>query len=237
VVLADDAFLVREAVAAITRAAPGLELAAACHDLPSLMAAVERTAADVVVTDVRLPPAFSDEGIAAAAELRFSRPHVGVVVLSQHADPAYVLGLFASGSEGRAYLLKERLHDRRDLVNAIRTVAAGGSVVDPKVVEGLTGSRSWSGESPLAHLTGREREVLHHIAEGKGNPAIARTLHLSKRSVEKHVHSIFGKLGLVESEDMSRRVMAALIFLAEEPGVRTSVTGGAGTSATGTAHP
>jgi DNA-binding NarL/FixJ family response regulator len=237
VVVADDDFLVREAVAAITRDEPGLELSAVCKDVPSLMAAVERTAPDVVVTDVRLPPAFTDEGIAAAAEFRFSRPRTGVVVLSQHADPAYVLGLFSTGSEGRAYLLKERLNARRDLVDAIRTVAAGGSVVDPKVVERLTAARSWSGDSALAHLTSREREVLRHIAQGQGNLAIARALHLSKRSVEKHVHSIFGKLGLVESEDVSRRVMAALIFLAEEPGCAPTEPGGADTSTTGTTHP
>jgi DNA-binding NarL/FixJ family response regulator len=216
VVHADDSLLVREAVGAIVGEAPGMALVAACEDLPSLMTAVDEGSPDVVVTDIRMPPTFTDEGIAAATQLRDSHPDLGVVILSQDVDPEYILGLFGSGSDSRAYLLKERLRDRRELVDAIRTVARGGSVIDPKVVEPLIVMRPWSESSRLAQLTDREWQVLREIASGEGNPAIARALHLSKRSVEKYVHGIFTKLGLSESEDVSRRVMATLIFLAAE---------------------
>jgi DNA-binding NarL/FixJ family response regulator len=216
-VVADDSLFVREAVAAITRGAQGFELAAVCDDLESLMAAVENAAPDVVVTDVGMAPTFTDEGIRAAEHLRYAHPEVGVVVLSQHTDPAYVLELFRTGSEARAYLLKAHLHDRQDLLDAIRTVADGGSMVDPKVVESLTQSRSRAADSALRRLTVREVEVLREVAEGKSNTAIARELGISKRAVEKHIRSIFGKLDLVESDEVSRRVKAVLIFLAAEP--------------------
>ena len=213
-VVADESLFVREAVAAIVRDAPDLELVAVCQDLGSLLDAVERDGADVVVTDVRMPPTGTDEGIRAAVELRTTHPHVGVVVLSQDAEPAYVLDLFRDGSEARAYLLKEQLHDRSELIAAVRTVAVGGSMVDPKVVESLTVSRTRHDDPALRRLTRREREVLREVAEGKSNTAIAQSLQISKRAVEKHIRSIFGKLDLVESEEVSRRVKAVLIFLA-----------------------
>jgi DNA-binding NarL/FixJ family response regulator len=213
-VVADESLFVREAVAAITRDEPDLELLAVCQDLESLLAAVERTHPDVVVTDVRMPPTGTDEGIRAAVELRVTHPDIGVVVLSQDAEPSFVLDLFRDGSEARAYLLKEQLHDRAELVAAVRTVAAGGSLVDPKVVEALTVSRTRHDDPALRRLTRREREVLRELAEGKSNTAIAEALEISKRAVEKHIRSIFGKLDLVESDEVSRRVKAVLIFLA-----------------------
>jgi len=215
-IVADDSLFVREAVAAITRDVAGLELAAVCQDLDGLMAAVDQAAPDVVVTDVALPPTYTDEGIRAANELRTTHPEMGVVVLSRHADPDYVLDLFRTGSEARAYLLKEQLHDRSDLVTAVRTVASGGSMVDPKVVEFLTIARTRFDDTALKRLTAREHDVLREVAEGKSNAAIAVALHVSKRAVEKHIRAIFGKLDLVESDEVSRRVKAVLIFLAAE---------------------
>jgi len=162
-----------------------------------------------------MPPTHTDEGIRAAAELRESHPDVGVVVLSQHDDPAYVLALLESGSAGRAYLLKERIHDRLQLTAAVEAVAAGGSVIDPKVVEVLVTARTRAERSPLAELTERETEVLAEIAQGRSNAAIADSLVLTKRAVEKHIHSIFMKLNLAYEEDVSKRVKAALLFLAD----------------------
>jgi DNA-binding NarL/FixJ family response regulator len=169
----------------------------------------------VVVTDIRMPPTSTDEGIRVAGLLRESHPGIGVVVLSNYAEPAYALALLESGSEGRAYLLKERVHDRAQLVAAIEAVAAGGSVLDSKIVEPLVAAKLRVERSSLAALTGREREVLAEIAKGKSNAAIADTLVLTKRAVEKHINSIFLKLSLSYSEDVSKRVKATLLFLAE----------------------
>jgi DNA-binding NarL/FixJ family response regulator len=215
IALADDSLIVREGVAQILAAEPEMEVVASCGDLPSLLAIVESEGPDVVVTDIRMPPTSTDEGIRLAAVLREEHPEIGVVVLSNYAEPAYALALLESGSEGRAYLLKERVHDRAQLVAAIEAVAAGGSVLDSKIVEPLVAAKLRVERSPLAALTGREREVLAEIAKGKSNAAIADTLVLTKRAVEKHINSIFLKLDLAYAEDVSKRVKATLLFLAE----------------------
>jgi DNA-binding NarL/FixJ family response regulator len=215
IALADDSLIMREGVAQILAAEPELRIVASCGDLPSLLAAVESERPDVVVTDIRMPPTGTDEGIRLAALLRKTHPDIGVVVLSHYADPAYALALLEFGSERRAYLLKERVHDRAQLVAAIEAVAAGGSVLDSKIVEPLVAAKLQVERSPLAKLTEREREVLAEIAEGKSNAAIADTLVLTKRAVEKHINSIFLKLDLSYSEDVSKRVMATLLFLAD----------------------
>jgi len=171
-----------------------------------------------VLTDIRMPPSRSDEGIRAAEILRDTHPGVGVVVLSQYAEPIYALSLLEAGSEGRGYLLKERVHDGAQLLSALETVAAGGSVVDTRIVEVLVADKSRAERSPLADLTPREREVLSQIAQGKNNSAIADSLVLTKRAIEKHINSIFSKLDLSEAEDASKRVKATLAFLSEDSG-------------------
>jgi DNA-binding NarL/FixJ family response regulator len=215
IALADDSLIVREGVEKILAAEPEMRVVASCGDLPSLLAAVETERPDVVVTDIRMPPTSTDEGIRVAGLLRETHPGIGVVVLSNYAEPAYALALLESGSEGRAYLLKERVHDRAQLVAAIESVAAGGSMLDSKIVEPLVAAKLRVERSPLAELTGREREVLAEIAKGKSNAAIADTLVLTKRAVEKHINSIFLKLRLSYAEDVSKRVKATLLFLAE----------------------
>ena len=213
VVLAEDNLIVREGIATLL-ADPhaGVELLAQRDDVDSLLEAVDTLRPDVVVTDIRMPPTFTDEGIRIASTLRELRPEMGVVVLSSYAEPEYALTLLESGIEGRAYILKERVHDRAQLVAAIHSVASGGSVIDPKVVGGLVGEQT--GDASLGQLTPREREVLAQIAEGKSNAAIAVSLVLTKRAVEKHINSIFMKLGLSYADDVSKRVKATLMFLA-----------------------
>ena len=220
IVIADDDLLVREGLEHVLTAEGDIEVVAACEDLPTLLDAVESTTPDVVLTDIRMPPSRSDEGIQAAAALRDRHPDVGVVVLSQFAEPTYALALLEEGSDGRGYLLKERVHDGAELRSAVSTVARGGSVIDPKVVELLIASSARSADSPLAELTDREREVLAEIAQGKSNAAIGESLVLTKRSVEKHINSIFLKLDLADAESVSKRVKAALLFLAEEAEAR-----------------
>ena len=215
VVLAEDNYIAREGIGQLLGELGNVELVAVCSDLDSLLAAVESERPDVVVTDIRMPPTGTDEGIRAAATLRETHPRIGVVILSQHDDPAYALALLESGSEGRAYLLKERVHDREQLASAVDEVARGGSVIDAKIVESLVRARSRSESSPLAELTARERDVLAEIATGKSNAAIAESLVLTKRAVEKHINAIFMKLGLAQADDVSKRVKATLIFLAE----------------------
>jgi DNA-binding NarL/FixJ family response regulator len=215
VVLADDSFIVREGMRELLQSVDEVEVVAAVSDLDSLRAAVEREKPDVVVTDIRMPPTNTDEGIRLAESLRTSAPSMGVVVLSQYADAEYALALLEKGAAGRGYLLKERVSDLDQLVNAIREVARGGSVIDSKVVENLIMARARNKKSALSELTPREGEVLAAVAEGKNNDAIARTLHLTEGAVEKHISSIFSKLGLSEEESIHRRVKAALIFLAE----------------------
>jgi DNA-binding NarL/FixJ family response regulator len=218
VAVAEDSLLVREGLERLLSAAADIEVTSVSEDLPGLLAAVEADPPDVVLTDIRMPPTGTDEGIKAALQLRETHPEMGVVVLSQYAEPGYVLSLLDQGSEGRAYLLKERVSDPAQLLLAIKEVAAGGSVVDPQVVDVLVAAKSRASTSPLAHLTERELEVLSEIAQGKNNGAVAESLVLSVRAVEKHINSIFSKLGLSEDTDTSRRVMAVLLFLSAQDG-------------------
>jgi len=215
VALAEDSLIVREGIQQLLATEPEIEVVAACGDLDSALEAVEECEPDVVVTDIRMPPTGTDEGIRLAAILRESHPEVGVLVLSQYGSPAYALDLLDSGSDRRAYLLKQRVHDRAELTEAIRSVAEGGSVIDPKIVEALVASKARSEESPLAALTPREHDVLAEIARGKSNVAIAESLVLTKRGVEKHINSIFSKLDLSDAQDVSKRVKATLVFLAD----------------------
>ena len=216
IALGEDSLIVREGVRQLLAVDPEVEIVAAVGDEHSLRQACEEQRPDVVLTDIRMPPTHTDEGIRLAAELRTSHPEIGVVILSQFSDPTYALALLDHGSDRRAYLLKERVHNRAELMAAIRAVAAGGSMIDPKVVEALVDARSRVEHSPLNELTARELEVLAEIAQGKSNTAIAEALFLTKRAVEKHINAIFWKLGLAEGTDVSRRVKAALMFLAEE---------------------
>jgi DNA-binding NarL/FixJ family response regulator len=215
IVLAEDNYLVREGLHKLIETEPDLEVVAVCADYDELWAAVETQNPDVVVTDIRMPPTGTDEGIRAAAELRESRPEVGVVVLSQYSEPAYALSFLDGGSRGRAYLLKERVSDIGQLAAAIREVAAGGSVIDPLVVDSLVAARSKPADSPLRRLTPREGEILVEMARGKNNAAVAQSLILSERAVEKHINSIFSKLGLTAEPGVHRRVKAVLLFLSK----------------------
>jgi len=219
IALGEDSLIVREGVRQLLAIDPDVEIVAAVADADSLRDACDRHQPDVVLTDIRMPPTNTDEGIRLAGELRDSHPSIGVVVLSQFADPLYALDLLDRGSDGRAYLLKERVHNRAELMAAIRAVADGGSLIDPKIVESLVAARSRAERSPLNELTAREREVLSEIAQGRSNTAIAESLFLTKRAVEKHINSIFLKLGLADAEDVSKRVKAALLFLSDAEGV------------------
>jgi DNA-binding NarL/FixJ family response regulator len=216
VALADDSYLVRQAMRQVLDGADSIEVVAVCEDGDALMEAVDRLLPDVVVTDVRMPPSGDDEGIRIAAALRASHPDVGVVVLSQYLEPRYGIDLLAEGAEGRAYLVKERIHDRAELVTAIEVVARGGSMIDPSMVAILMRPERGRESSTLSELTPRELDVLREMAHGKSNAAIAETLVLSKRAVEKYVGSIFLKLGLKDEELVSRRVAAVLAYLADD---------------------
>jgi len=215
IVLAEDQYLVREGLRRLLEAQDGLEVVSVCDDLGSLFAQVEAERPDVVVTDIRMPPGNLDEGIQAATRLRETNPEVGVVVLSQYVSPGYLPALLEGGSQRRAYLLKERVKDLDQLVAAIKDVADGGSVFDPKVVEALVAENARSEDSPLNDLTPRERDVLREMAEGKNNAAIAAALVLTERSVEKVIHSIFLKLGLTWETAVHKRVKAVVLYLAE----------------------
>ncbi len=214
-VIAEDHYLVREGLRRLLETQDDLEVAAVCDDLDSLLAAVDAERPDVVLTDIRMPPDSTDEGIQAAARLRETYPQVGVVVLSQYATPSYALALLESGSERRSYLLKERVQELEYLVSAIHAVADGGSVIDPKVVEALVAENARGEESRLNQLTPRERDVLREMAAGKSNAAIGESLFLAERSVEKVIHSIFLKLGLTWEEAVHKRVKAVILYLAE----------------------
>ncbi len=214
-VIAEDHLLVREGVRRLLETDPDLEVAAVCGDLDSLLAAVEAEHPDVVVTDIRMPPGNTDEGIRAAELLRTTDPDVGVVVLSHYATPSYALTLLEGGSAGRAYLLKERVQDPEQLLSAIHAVAKGGSVIDPKVVEALVAEDARGEQSPIHRLTARERDVLREMAAGKSNAAIGDSLFLAERSVEKVIHSIFFKLGLTWEPSVNKRVKAVILYLAE----------------------
>ena len=213
VAVADDSFLIREALTRLLAGSDEIELVAVCADGEELEAAVGTCHPDVVLVDIRMPPTMTDEGIRVAARLRRTHPEVGVIAMSAHSDPGYALALLEGGSEGRAYLLKDRLHSRAQLLATVETVAQGGSVIDPKVVEALVHGRSRQVRSPLDVLTPREREILVEMAHGASNAAIAASLGLTKRAVEKHINSVFAKLDLPLSGDVSRRVRAVLLFL------------------------
>jgi DNA-binding NarL/FixJ family response regulator len=215
-VIAEDNLLVREGIERLLGLQPDVEVVASCENLGALLAAVESERPDVVLTDIRMPPHHGDEGIQAALRLRGTHPALGVVVLSQYAEPAYALALLEGGSERRAYLLKDRVDDVDQLVGAIHSVAAGGSVIDSKVVETLVAAKSAVHDSPLDELTPRELETLHEMAQGRNNAAIAEALVVTERSVEKYVHAIFAKLGLAWEDNVHRRVKAVLLYLAEQ---------------------
>ena len=211
-VVADDNFLVREGLVALLAEVEEIDAVGMASDPPSLFKLVAEASPDAVLTDIRMPPTFTDEGIAAAKRIRAEHPDVGVVVLSQYVEEDYAFQLLVDGVTGLGYLLKERLSDVDELVRALREVSRGGSVLDPKVVEALV-ARKGADEGPLAGLTGKEREVLHVMAAGSNNAAIASTLFMSERAVEKHIGAVFQKLGLVDEHVTNRRVMAVLTYL------------------------
>jgi DNA-binding NarL/FixJ family response regulator len=213
VVLAEDNVLLREGMSRLVAARPDFELVGVAADLPELLALVAERAPDVVVTDIRMPPTGTDEGIQAASWLRQHYPRTGVVVLSQYVAPKYAVALLEHGSAGRAYLLKERVASVDELARAIRTVADGGSVIDHTVVDELVRARSAEHSSGMTQLTARESQILAEMAQGKSNSAIAAALYVTERAVEKHTNSIFAKLGLSEEKDVNRRVKAVLFYL------------------------
>jgi DNA-binding NarL/FixJ family response regulator len=215
IVIADDSYVMREGLTAALASIPDIEIVAVATDGNELTAAVASEHPSAIVTDIRMPPSGDAEGIRVAERLRETDPEVGVVVLSQYLEPAYAISLMGSGTGRRAYLLKDRIRDKEELVSAIRAVVGGGSVIDPAVVDVLIQARTQEAHSALSELTPREREILAEIAQGKSNAAIADSLVLTKRAVEKHVNSIFAKLDLAGPEDVSRRVKATLLFLAE----------------------
>ena len=213
VVFADDNYLVREGVAALLKEVDEIELVDTAADPHSLVKSVLEHDPDAVLTDIRMPPTHTNEGIEAAKRIRAEHPRTGVVVLSQYVEEEYALQLLSDGVEGLGYLLKERVSDLDELVRALHEVARGGSVLDPKVVEGLLARKSSENQSPLLGLTDREREVLQAMATGRNNATIAKTLFMSDRAVEKHIGSVFQKLGLVDEHEVNRRVMAVLAYL------------------------
>jgi DNA-binding NarL/FixJ family response regulator len=209
----------REALQEVLEPMDSLDLVASVGDGKALLDAVEANTPDVVIADIRMPPAGDDEGIRVARELRGTHPDLGVIVLSQYAAPDYALALLEDGAAGRGYLLKERVHDRSELLAAVEVVAQGGTTIDPSLIQDLIAADRQRHSSPLNDLTPREREVLAEMAEGKSNAAIAESLVLTKRAVEKHVGAIFAKLGLEDDEVVSRRVTAVLVYLsAAAPG-------------------
>jgi len=218
VVVGEDSAVVREGIRRMLERSEEIEVAATAADAATLRAAITEHRPDVVITDIRMPPTLTDEGIRIAVELRESAPQVGVVVLSQHVEPTYALTLLDGGSSRRAYLLKERLRDSTELTRAIREVASGGSVVDPLVVDELVQARTARENSPLRELTETELAILARIAQGLSNAAIADELVVTKRAVERHINAIFLKLGLRDAEDVSRRVKAALVYLSSQEG-------------------
>ena len=213
VVFAEDNYLVREGTAALLQASDEVELVGTAESLDELLAAVEEFEPEVVLTDIRMPPSNTTEGIDAARRIRADHPDIGVVVLSQFAEEEYAFELLKDGAAGLGYLFKERVSDLDEIVRALNEVAKGGSVLDPKVVEALVAAKDRMAHSPLATLTDREREVLENMAQGKNNAAIAKSMFLTERAVEKHINSLFHKLGLSEEVDVHRRVMAVLAFL------------------------
>jgi DNA-binding NarL/FixJ family response regulator len=218
VVLADDAYLVREALKHLFEGVAAITVVGECGDAREVVAVIDEQRADLLVTDIRMPPSGEDEGIRLAAALRRSHPALGVIVLSTYAEASYAVRLFEEGSDSRGYLLKDRIRNRRQVLEAVAHVADGGFVIDPKIVEDLVESHYGMTRSRLHDLTPRELETLALVAEGKSNAAIAESLVLTKRAVEKHVNSIFAKLDLGDPEHVSRRVTAALLYLQDQVG-------------------
>lgn len=216
IVFAEDNYLVREGTVALLAETGEIDVVATAASKDELLAAVAEHAPDAVLTDIRMPPTGTDEGITAARQIRAEHPEIGVVVLSQFADDAYAYDLLRDGAEGLGYLLKERVADVEEVVRALNEVAKGGSVLDPRVVEALVSAKDRMAHSPLASLTDREREVLSLMAQGRNNAGIAETLFLTERAVEKHINSMFHKLGLTEEPNVHRRVKAVLAFLQEQ---------------------
>jgi len=214
IVLAEDSFIVREGVRMLLEST-GYEILAVTETYDELIAAVDTALPDVVITDIRMPPSRTDEGIRAARFIKDTHPEVGIVVLSQYVEPDYALGLLEGGSSGLAYLLKERVADMGQLENAISSVRSGGSMIDPKVVDALVDARLKRKEAKLHRLSPRESEVMAELATGKSNAAIAESLYLSERAVEKHINSIFTKLDLIPERSTNRRVLAVMMYLAE----------------------
>lgn len=215
VVFAEDNYLVREGTVALLQEVGNVDVVATAESFDELLSAVVSQAPDAVLTDIRMPPTGTDEGIRAAKTIRHDHPSIGVVVLSQFADEDYAYELLKDGAAGLGYLLKERVANVEEVVRALEEVSRGGSVLDPKVVEALVAAKDRMAHSPLGLLTDREREVLSLMAQGMNNAAIAKTLFLTERAVEKHINSMFHKLDLTEEHDVHRRVMAVLAFLRE----------------------
>jgi DNA-binding NarL/FixJ family response regulator len=215
VVFAEDNYLVREGTTALLSSSGGVDVVATATTFDELMSAVDDHHPDAVLTDIRMPPTGTDEGIRAAKAIRQKSSDIGVVVLSQYVEEEYAYELLKDGASGLGYLLKERVGELDEVVRALSEVAKGGSVLDPKVVETLVAAKERLASSPLVQLTEREREVLAHMAQGQNNAAIARSLFLTERAIEKHINSLFHKLGLTEEPDVHRRVMAVLAFLHE----------------------
>jgi len=213
VVLADDNYLVREGVRALLSDDDGIDVVASVEDPQALLRAVDEHEPDAVLTDIRMPPSHTNEGILAAKQIRSKHPQIGVVVLSQYVEEDYVFELLSDGVAGMGYLLKERVSDLDELSRGLHEVARGGSVLDPKVVEGLLARKAGQARSPLHALTDRERDVLEQMATGRNNASIAKTLFMSERAVEKHISGVFQKLGLIDEGEVNRRVMAVLAFV------------------------
>src|ERR1700712_528041 len=220
VVFADDNFLVRQGTTALLAESAEVDVVAVVADAAGLLAAVGELSPDVVLTDVRMPPTWTDEGLQAAKLVRRDHPGTGVLVLSQYVEPVDVLELFSDGVAGLGYLLKDKVADLEELETALRTVSRGGSALDPLVVEALMLRRNAQEHSPLAALTERELAVLAEMATGRNNLAVARALRISERAVEKHINALFGKLGVSEEPDANRRVLAVLAFLEAAPPAR-----------------
>ena len=213
VVLADDNYLVREGITALLAEVEEIELVESVGDPQSLLKSVRDHQPDAVLTDIRMPPTHTTEGIDAAKQIRAEHPSIGVVVLSQYVEEEYALALLSDGVAGLGYLLKERVSDVTELVRALNDVARGGSALDPKIVESLMMRRPVEESSPLRGLTEKERAVLEQMASGRTNASISRTLYMSERSVEKHISAVFLKLGLDDEGESNRRVMAVLAFV------------------------
>jgi DNA-binding NarL/FixJ family response regulator len=213
VLLGEDNALLREGMRGLLDSAEGVEVVAACADLPTMLEQLDALTPDVVLTDIRMPPSWVDEGVQVARHCRREHPGTGVVLLSQYVDPGYVRSLLESGSAGRGYLLKERVADIDELLDAVTTVAHGGSVVDPQVVEQLVRVGVSRGNANVSRLSARELEVLAEMSRGHNNASIAASLFITQRAVEKHINSIFAKLGVGVGDESHPRVRAVLLYL------------------------